>query len=168
MNLLFSAFVAVPAMEREESGVILNFHQVHEWLYRGGRLNQGGVARLKDFGVKTIVDLECKLFEKEPAAVKNERTLAADLNIRFEHIPMHPISAPGKHDVERALSLIADPSNQPVYVHCNRGSDRTGIVVAAYRIRYDGWTVQESVEEMKQYGYRKIILFWWKNLLYSF
>ena len=168
MILFFSTLVSIPAIGREETDGIRNFHQVHERLYRGGRPNKEGVVKLKEIGVKTIVDLECELFEKEPTAVKTERTLAADLGIRFEHIPMHPISAPKKDDVERALSIITDPANQPVYVHCNRGSDRTGIVVAAYRIRYDGWTVQKSVEEMKQYGHRSIILFWWKNLLHSF
>jgi tyrosine-protein phosphatase SIW14 len=114
------------------------------------------------------VDLEHSLFDPEPEVVKTERNWAAESGIRFEHIPLHPIRAPSTIDLQRALSLIADPSNQPVYVHCHRGSDRTGIVVAAYRIRYDGWTIQDTFEEMKRYGHRNILLFWWKNRLKAF
>lgn len=34
------------------------------------------------------------------------------------------------HYVVEALGLIADPSNQPVVIHCTAGKDRTGITVA--------------------------------------
>jgi protein tyrosine/serine phosphatase len=165
---LLSFLLAAPACGGEQTDTIRNFHKVHDWLYRGGRPDREDVAALKELGVKTIVDLERTLFDPEPAPVVTERSWAAESGIRFEHIPMHPIKAPGKRDEERALSLITDPANQPVYVHCNRGSDRTGIVVAAYRIRYDGWTVQYALEEMKLYGYRNILLFWWKNRLHAF
>jgi tyrosine-protein phosphatase SIW14 len=165
---LFSLFLNALAFGGEQTHTIRNFHKVNDGLYRGGRPDREDVARLKDLGVKTIVDLECKLFDREPPVVKTERIWAAESGIRFEHIPMHPIRAPGKRDVEKALALITDPSNQPVYVHCSRGSDRTGVVVAAYRIRCDGWTVKDAIEEMKRYGYRNFLLFWWKCRLNSF
>jgi protein tyrosine/serine phosphatase len=164
LSIMFNAL----AFGGEKTKSIPNFHEVHDWLYRGGRPDREDVANLKERGVRTIVDLERTLFDPEPEVVNTERTWTVKAGIRFEHIPLHPIKAPSKSDIERALSLIADPSNRPVYVHCNRGSDRTGIVAAAYRIRYDGWTVEDAFEEMKKYGYRTILLFWWKNRLIAF
>lgn len=150
------------------SETVPNFHQVNPWLYRGARPRQEGILYLKQMGIETIVNLEAELLEQEPGEVKKERDWAKEAGIRFEHIPMHPICTPEKKDIEKVLALITDPLNHPVFVHCDRGSDRTGIVIAAYRIKYEGWTVQQAFEEMKKYGHRSIILFWWKNLLYKF
>lgn len=150
------------------TGIIPNFHPVNSWLYRGARPRQEGVTEFKQIGIKTIINLERELFEQEPGEVKKERDWAIKANIRFVHIPMHPIWAPKRQEVEKALARITDPANQPVFVHCDRGSDRTGIVMAAYRIRYEGWSVTQAYEEMKKYGARSILLFWWKNLLYNF
>jgi len=147
---------------------ILNFHQVKPWLYRGGRPRQGGIIKLKEMDIRVIINLERELFEQEPREVKKESDWAKKANIKLEHIPMDPICAPKRQDVERALAIMTDPVNQPVFIHCDRGSDRTGIVIAAYRIRNEGWTVQQAYEEMKKYGARSIILFWWKNLLHKF
>jgi protein tyrosine phosphatase (PTP) superfamily phosphohydrolase (DUF442 family) len=165
---LLSLLLAAPACGGERTDTIRNFHKVHDWLYRGGRPDREDVAALRDLGVKTIVDLERTLFDPEPSFVATERARAAESGIRFVHVPMHPIGAPAVRDVERVLALFADPSNRPLYVHCNRGSDRTGIVVAACRMRFDGWTVRQAREELKRYGHRTFLLFWWKNRLKYF
>ena len=47
--------------------------------------------------------------------------------------------------------------NQPVFVHCKRGSDRTGTVIAVYRMRNDGWTDDEAIKEAKKFGFG-----WWQ------
>ena len=54
--------------------------------------------------------------------------------------------------VERALAIINDPANQPVFVHCKHGADRTGTVVAIYRITHDGWSSEQALHEAKKYG----------------
>jgi protein tyrosine/serine phosphatase len=50
------------------------------------------------------------------------------------------------------LSLINAPENQPIFVHCRRGSDRTGTVIAIYRIDHDGWSSEQAKTEAKRYG----------------
>ena len=147
--------------------IIPNLHQVNSRIYRGGRPGQEGIAKLKQMGIKTIVNLEAELFEQEPGEVKKERDWAEKADIRLEHIPMHPIGVPKKQEVEKALVVLTDPVNHPIFIHCDRGSDRTGIVIAAYRIWFEGWTLEQGYEEMKKYGHRSILLFWWKNLLYK-
>jgi len=166
--LVYVVILSILTIGNGKTDTIPNFHQVNPWLYRGGRPRQEGFTQLKQIGIKTIINLERELFEKEPGEVKKERNWATEANIQFYHIPMHPICAPKKEDVERATTLIIDPANQPVFVHCDRGSDRTGIVIAAYRMGYEDRTFQQAYEEMVRYGHRTIVLFWWKNLLLKF
>jgi len=43
-------------------------------------------------------------------------------------------------------------SNEPVFVHCKRGSDRTGTVIACYRISHDRWQQKQALQEAKSHG----------------
>jgi protein tyrosine/serine phosphatase len=58
--------------------------------------------------------------------------------------------------VRKAVALMADPANQPVFVHCRQGRDRTGVVVAVYRMEIDGWSREEAEEEMQAYGFHDV------------
>lgn len=42
--------------------------------------------------------------------------------------------------------------NQPTYVHCEHGVNRTGLVCALYRVRYCGWSGKQAVNEWHGYG----------------
>ena len=52
--------------------------------------------------------------------------------------------------------LSDDPKTRPVYVHCKAGQNRTGFVIATYRMVYQGWTPEEAVREMRTYGFYRI------------
>ncbi|MBO4290297.1 MAG: hypothetical protein J5898_00155 [Lachnospiraceae bacterium] len=47
--------------------------------------------------------------------------------------------------------------------HCRHGSDRTGAAVAACRIVFENWSVDQAVDELldPQYGHHEII---YKNI----
>jgi protein tyrosine/serine phosphatase len=115
--------------------------------------------------VKTIINLERGWFSIEPEEVKQERLFAFENNIQFIHIPMHPFFRPPRKDIQRALDAIVDPANHPIFIHCHKGSDRTGAVVAALRIHYQGWTSEQAEMEMRRYGFRTMFLFWWNYVL---
>jgi tyrosine-protein phosphatase SIW14 len=144
-----------------------NFSKVERGLYRGGRPDARGVGLLASIGVKTIVSLEREWFEGEPEIVRKERGWASLNGIKLIHIPMHPFLRPATEEVRKALSVLTDSANHPVFVHCRKGSDRTGIVVAAFRIQQQGWLPESAYREMKRYGHRSCILLWWKGLLYE-
>jgi hypothetical protein len=59
---------------------------------------------------------------------------------------------PETEDVVRAMKVILTPEYQPVFVHCQAGKDRTGLVVAVYRILVDGWSVEDAIAERKMFG----------------
>lgn len=151
-----------------ENPIIPNFAKVADGIYRGGRPRKAGIAELKRLGIKTIINLDGNRALKETDDGQDERQWATDAGIKYIYIPMSPEAAPSTVDIDAALKEIIEPANHPVYVHCYRGSDRTGMVIAAYRITVDGWTVEKAYEEMKQYGHAYNILYNWKDGLKPF
>jgi tyrosine-protein phosphatase SIW14 len=167
--VLVLSFLAPLSSARAESsaagGTIPNFSEVEPWLYRGGRPEPDGIKALAARGIRTIVSLERGWFEKESSETKEERRLAEKGGLRFIHVPLHPFFKPGSEDLRRVLSIVLDPACHPVLVHCRKGSDRTGIIIAGFRIRHQGWTVDQAYEEMKSFGHKSVRLFWWKDVL---
>jgi protein tyrosine/serine phosphatase len=60
---------------------------------------------------------------------------------------------PEMKDVVRFLRLAGDPARRPVFVHCKHGADRTGMMVAFYRIVRQGWTKKQAIREMVHGGF---------------
>jgi protein tyrosine/serine phosphatase len=73
--------------------------------------------------------------------------------MRSIEIPISTTSTIDPNAVKRALSAITDPANQPVFLHCAQGRDRTGVVVAVYRMEVDGWSNAEAEAEMQTFGF---------------
>ena len=61
-------------------------------------------------------------------------------------------------DLHKILLVLRD-APKPVLIHSLLGSNRTGCAVAAYRIVFDNWSVEDAVNEfMKpEYGHHKMI-----------
>lgn len=147
-----------------------NFGTFGEGLYRGARLEKSHFAYLKSLGVKTIINLQGGDIKDpvlgpvagwlEPGEsdewITLERQSAEGLGIRFIHVPLSSITPANRqlgYDVGRVLKMLNDPANQPVYVHCEHGEDRTGVVVALYRVFYENWDPQAAYDEMVQMGH---------------
>jgi len=145
------ALLAINAAAQEQAepryAELPNFHQVNAKLYRGGQPKDGGMQKLSSLGIKTVIDLR-----DDDDREQREEKEAKAAGLRFFNVPMSNKSAPSDAQVERILSLINEPENQPVFVHCHRGADRTGTVIAVYRISHDGWTSEQAKSEAKHYG----------------
>lgn len=124
-----------------------NFHQVNSQLYRGGQPKPGGLPRLKAWGIKTIVNLR-----GEDAQTQAEGAEAREFGLSYYSISLPEFSGPKEEDVQRVLDIINAPENQPVFVHCRRGKDRTGTIIASYRITHDGWNSADAKKEAKTRG----------------
>ena len=126
---------------------VRNFGRVSPTLFRGGEPTDEAFQDLKALGVNMVIDLR----EDGPKR-QWEKQKAEQLGIRYAHIPLSSFSAPRPADIQQALSLILHDPSAKVYVHCLRGKDRTGTVIACYRIQHDGWDNHRALEEAKGYG----------------
>lgn len=160
-TLLFafaSAILASTASAQETpdaARALPNFLRVNEQLYRGGQPTEEGLRRLAALGVRTVVNLRAA---DEHARREGEQVRA--LGLLYFNLPLARLGRPRAERVAEVLAVVNAPENQPVFVHCQRGSDRTGTVVAAYRVARDGWTAAAATREAKLHGLR----FWQRGM----
>ncbi len=145
-TLLLVLALGAAATAADLSGVG-NFHQINDHLYRGAQPTPEGFRHLAALGVKTVVDLR----EAGSRAVTEKRIVERDGMI-YINIPFAGLGAPSEAQVGKVLAIFNDPAAGPVFVHCRRGADRTGTVVACYRVSNDHWKNQAALAEAKQDG----------------
>ena len=125
-----------------------NFHEVNEHVFRGGQPVNAGWNSLAHLGIKLVIDLR-------PATehpVKAEENAVEAAGMKYVNVPMRGIGAPVADTIAKVLALLVSDSSGPVFVHCRRGSDRTGTVIACYRILHDHWENQKALEEARSHG----------------
>lgn len=128
-----------------------NFHTVDEHLYRGAQPSEEGFKSLSKLGIKMILDLR----EGNEHAVL-EKKMVEGSGMKYLSVPMHGLSAPTDEQIATVMSVLGDSSDWPVFVHCKRGADRTGTVIACYRISHDHWQNEKALKEAKLYGMSRI------------
>jgi tyrosine-protein phosphatase SIW14 len=123
-----------------------NFGRTSDTYYRGAQPDARGFADLAALGVKTVIDLTTEGHGSEQSVVEHA-------GMKFYRIPLTTSAWPSEAAVSLFLKLVSDPANQPVFVHCQGGRHRTGVMTAVYRITHDSWTADQAVAEMKQYRF---------------
>jgi protein tyrosine phosphatase (PTP) superfamily phosphohydrolase (DUF442 family) len=150
--LLVVALVSVPIRARGAADPavrgIPNFHQVNGTIYRGGQPTAQGWAGLERLGVKTVIDLR----RHEEHSIQAEQQEVEAARMHYVNVPMSGIVAPTDDTIFKVLALLQSSGAGPVFVHCRLGVDRTGAVIACYRIAHDGWGNQKALDEAKAYG----------------
>lgn len=134
-----------------------NFHVVEEGvLYRSGQLP---LSRLQQIVVHRDIRTVVSLREGSKQDDQAEEAWIKATGRKFVRIqpPQWFPDAEGKIPGEAALKsfreVMDDPANYPVLVHCYAGYHRTGAMVAAFRIDYQGWTNEQAIAEMRLMGY---------------
>ena len=143
--LLALAVLSLPAFAQPAG--VPNFHKVDDQVYRGAQPSTEGFQNLARLGVKTVVDLR----EADQRSVAEKKVVEAT-GMRYVNIPLKGMAAPSAQDVAKILGHFADAKSGPVFVHCRRGADRTGTVIACYRISHDHWDNQKALAEARQNG----------------
>lgn len=135
---------------------ICNFHQVDDELYRGGRPRATAFPKLVDLGIRTVIDLEqTENAERERIAVGElNQQVPPDQRIDFISFPITPAEMERDgvtHERMRELFQRIQNARRPIFIHCYHGKDRTGAVVALYRMRRHQKTYDEAYEEARRY-----------------
>jgi uncharacterized protein (TIGR01244 family) len=129
---------------------IRNFGKVSDSLYRGAQPDATGIRNLARVGVKSIINLRMTsdVWQAEAA-----EALAG--GITYTNVPLKGSGRPADAQVTTLLALI-ETLPAPVFVHCKHGCDRTGTIIACYRIRQGGWPNEAALEEARKYGLSKL------------
>jgi protein tyrosine/serine phosphatase len=152
VSLTCSSLAAADAPLPSPAPSIVRFQQVAAALYRGGQPDAAGFEQLRRIGIKTVVNLR-----RNDA----ERQLVESLGMRYVYLAasLHPFGVGGgihPDVVTRFFEIVDDPASGPVFLHCRRGADRTGTLIAMYRIARQGWPASAAYEEARANGMR-----WW-------
>ncbi|HVI72669.1 MAG TPA: sulfur transferase domain-containing protein [Pyrinomonadaceae bacterium] len=151
--MLFSTTVSAQSAETE----LPRFRQVSERLYRGAQPRTGGLRRLRELGIDTIINLR-----GAGELTRAEEAAARELGLNYFNVPLPNWGRPQDDRVRRILLIIAAPQNGRVFVHCRDGVDRTGTIVALHRVAHEGWSSHAALAEAERNGMRRI-QFWMRD-----
>jgi tyrosine-protein phosphatase SIW14 len=146
-SLVFMLVFSAPAFAGSSVQGIQNFSQVDSHVYRGAQPTGPGLEYLAKIGVKTVVDLR----ESGDRSLKEEQMVTA-LGMNYVNVGMSGLTPPTEAQISKILALLEDTSTGAVFVHCMRGADRTGVVIAAYRIDHDRWDNDRALAEANSDG----------------
>lgn len=144
----------LPLTPTDQYPPLKNFAMVSKELYRGEQPTAEGFRKLKSLGVKTIINLR---------ALHSDRAMLKGLGLNYCHLYFKTWH-PEKEDILKFLKVAMNPKYQPVFVHCQHGADRTGMMVAIWRVFVEGWAKAEAKAELPNFGFHSI----WKNILNYF
>ncbi|MEF3079640.1 phosphatase domain-containing putative toxin [Winogradskyella poriferorum] len=129
-----------------ESKYFNNLYSINDSIYRSEQPSKKGFKELEESGAKTILNLR---------RLRSDSTKARETDLKLKHIPL-ATKYITENQILDVLKVIKD-AEKPLVIHCWHGSDRTGVVVAANRMVFEGWTKEEAIEEFqeKKFGYHK-------------
>jgi protein tyrosine phosphatase (PTP) superfamily phosphohydrolase (DUF442 family) len=127
---------------------IVNFAWLAPGVARGEQPEDDSLDWLKARGFRTVIDL--RKGHDERARVTARGMSAVAIPVRADLLGS---TAPTDAQVRQFFATVLDSAQRPVFFHCRRGSDRTGVFAALYRIEVDGWTNAQAIEEMEAYGF---------------
>jgi len=130
-----------------------NLHRVTDRIYRCAQPTAAGMQAAEKLGIKTVISL--RGFHSDKDEVESTK-------LKTERIYFHTWHAE-EEDVVRFLKIVTNTNARPILVHCQHGADRTGTMIAIYRMAVQGWKKDDAIKEMTDggFGYHTM----WKNLI---
>lgn len=134
-----------------KSDVFTNLYKVNDSIYRSEQPERKGFYEIKNMGINTVLNI--RNYKKDKSNVESLKLIHLSVNawtISYE-------------DILNSLIIIKN-ERKPLLIHCKHGSDRTGCIVAAYRMVFENWSKEKAIEEFldKKYGYHEK---WFPNIL---
>lgn len=130
-----------------------NFHTVIPGrIYRGGQPDAAAIESLIDqYGIRTVINLRgcCNPF----GWYLEESSTIQRRGIAQEDICFSAGRLPSAHELARLVEVL-DQTEYPVYFHCRRGSDRTGLAAAVALLLLPDKNLEEAREQLSlRYGH---------------
>jgi len=129
-----------------------NAGRVTEQLYRGAQPVPAGYEQLQQLGIAIVVDLH-----NHGAAERRERRAVESRGMRYVSLPASPIQGPTGAQIAQFFQLLRDNPGRKIFVHCKHGADRTGVMIAVFRMAWEHWTPAQAMAEMHAFHFHS---FW--------
>ncbi len=111
-------------------------------LYRSGQPRESQLVQwIEKYRLKSIINLRNSLNT-------HEEELAHTHGVKLYNIPFSARTGLSDTRWQKLREIMSDEENLPLLVHCRSGADRTGLVVAMYRIEVQGWPMEKALREM--------------------
>jgi tyrosine-protein phosphatase SIW14 len=160
------ALISVPvALAARQQSEVRNFRVMKDdVLYRSGQMTLDGLKRIAhEYGIHTVISLRDKSHGGPNSADEAEENYCNQQEINFYRLPprhweaeLGSEPAPVEENVKIFRTVMAEPKNYPVLVHCFAGIHRTGAYCAIYRMEQDHWSNRKAIEEIEASGYAEI------------
>lgn len=125
-----------------------NWYQVSADLYRCAQPDAEAMRALEAFGIRAVVNLR---------EYHSDARVAAGTKLALIEVPLDAGDLTYQELTVALRAILEAP--KPAVVHCWHGSDRTGAMIAAWRVAVDGWTPAEALDEMVAGGFGHCELF---------
>ena len=126
-----------------DGAAVKNCFKVSDDIYRSAQPAGETAAAMKEMGIKSILNLrhyhpeDSEEFKKTGIILYSYKMDAGSASIK---------------DLTEVLKIIQN-APKPILIHCHYGSDRTGFIIAGYRMVIMGWTAEKAIEELRKGGY---------------
>ena len=121
-----------------------NFGEATTTLYHGGQPSKSGFRILAKMGINIVVDLR--------GSRDSERKIVTHLGMQYVALPWR-CSFPKDKIFAQFLTLLRKNPGKKIFVHCRLGDDRTGMMIASYRMAQEGWSAEKAEKEMEKFGF---------------
>lgn len=128
---------------------IPNEQQINQNIKRGGRPEMSDIESLKAQGYKTIINID-----DDYMAIMKEKDYAEALGFNYIANPIEVQQTVNDEEIDMLLTEMQNPENFPIFIHCQHGRDRTGMLAGVYRVLVEGWSAKEAYAEMLKLGFR--------------
>ena len=117
-------------------------------IYRGSRADMFAALSKSQPALRSVLSLQRWRADELPARVESFA------------LPLGVLLPPREAELKAAI-LLLDALPKPTYLHCKSGVDRTGAVVAYYRVLRQGHRPARAINEMFDSGFHRVRYHFW-------
>jgi protein tyrosine/serine phosphatase len=152
---------------------VLNFFKVEDGVYRGARpTSDQAINQLaNNYGIRNIINLQggdyftiyrpviAYLEPGElPSAIEHEKSVSIADGMGYFHAQLSAVNDINSEEnklIDDTLEFMHEKNNQPVFIHCEHGKDRTGLIIALYKVKYNHVNIEVARQEWIAKGHTK-------------
>lgn len=124
-----------------------NFRIVSDRIYAGAAPTYDNLKELKQLGIKYILSLDAESGNKI-------KPYLPSFGMQQILVPIDASSTIVNDNIKYLVRNIDKILiNQPIYIHCLQGQDRTGFAVALFKVKKKGENPESAIADVRRYGY---------------